>query len=60
MRGKEFLIRKCPTQEDALAQLFEALLAHLRDKPPVWQWRGRPEIKQHESGWSAYARIEYP
>lgn len=58
MRSKEFLIRKCPTQEDALAQLFERLLAHLKDKP-TWQWRRQPEIEEYESGWSAYARIEY-
>ena len=58
MRKKEFLIKGCETKEQALANLFEELLAHLKDKS-VWKWRNMPETNQHDTGWAAYARIEF-
>lgn len=58
MRSKEFLVQKCPTMSDALAELFGEVIEHLKDKT-TWQWLIRPEAIQHENGWSAYARIAY-
>ena len=59
---KEFLINEdSPTQENALARLFEELHAYLeKHQSKSWKWRKEPEVQQYAPRgiWKAYARIE--